>query len=171
MSTKNNKNNKAAEEKTSVVINVRGTLTNAFFGRRSFKKGGDKEDKFRYSLKILPEDMERLKEAAAPFYEDVDSQWIPKFLTSDDEKDLEFINLASNYDIAAGIKLEGDTEMKDIGKLMDYIGANGNINGSKVIMALVIKEGAIYPQGILIKELHKQSISDMFMSVDEELPF
>lgn len=168
----NSKNNKTtAAKQDSTTINVRGILTSAFFGKRSFKKGGDKVDKYHYSLKILPEDMERLKEAAAPFYEDVDEKWIPKFMSSDDPKDLEYLNLSSNYDIRAGKKLEGE-DMEDVGKLIeDYTKENGNINGSKVIMALVIKEGVIYPQGILIKELHQQSINDMFMDVDDELPF
>ena len=160
------------EKKEAVNIKVRGTLTSAMFGKRNFAKGGDKEDRYRYSIKIVPEDLKALREAAEPFYEKVEEKWIPKWLTSDDPKDLEYINLSSHYDILAGLKEYGSAEMQYLGNLVDdYIADNGNINGSKVILSITIKEGAIYPAAILIKELKKQTIEDMFEDVDDELPF
>lgn len=172
----NSKTKNAAKQETEklepVNIKVRGTLTSAMFGKRSFAKGRDKEDRYRYSIKIVPEDLKALREAAEPYYENVDVKWIPKWLTSDKPEDLEYINLSSHYDIRAGLKEYGSNEMQDLGNLIDdYIADNGNINGSKVILSLTIKEGAIYPAAILIKELEKQTIEDMFEDVDDELPF
>ena len=158
-------------KKESRSLMLKGVLTQAMYGKRSFKKGGDKEDRYRYSLKLVEGELEKLREAAAPYYEDIDEQWIPKWLTSDDPKDLEYINLSSHYDIMAGLKTEGMTEAEDFGYLIDdYIAENGNINGSKVIMSITIKDGAIYPNAILIKELHKKTINDMFAECDD-LPF
>ena len=60
--------------------------------------------------------------------------------------------------------------------MMSFIEANGNINGSKVVLMVTLKEGAIYPQAILIKELHQTNIEDLFegfmdIDGDESLPF
>ena len=53
--------------------------------------------------------------------------------------------------------------MFDKGTMSDYIKANGgNINGSKIALSLTIKKGAVYPAAILVKELHSQTINDMF---------
>ena len=166
------KQQEVKKELEPINVKVRGTLTGAFYGKRTFAKGGDKEDRYRYSLKIVPEDLKALREAAAPYYEDVDEKWIPKWFNSDDPEEMEYLNLASMYDIRAGLKEYGSTEMQDLGNLIDdYIKENGNINGSKVIFSVTLKEGAIYPAAVLIKELKKQSIEDMFEDVDDELPF
>lgn len=179
MSTKTNKKTAAKTEvMESKSIYVRGIITEAMYGKREFGKGKDSKDKYRVSLKIEPTDMEKLIEEAEPFYEGTDEKWIPKWFT--DEEAREYINLSSNYDIKIGQKNEKG-ELEDLGKMMEYIEANGNINGSKVVMLLTLKPGAVYPQAILIKELKKQTIADMFAGADgfmdipsdieEELPF
>jgi hypothetical protein len=142
------------------------------FGRREFKKGSDSKDKYRISLKIEPEDMEKLIEEAEPFYEDTEEKWLPKWYTDEDAR--EFLNLSSNYDLKIGIKENG--QLKDLGTMWDYIQDNGNINGSKVVLLVTLKPGAIYPQAILIKELHQTNIEDLFNGFmetdgDDELPF
>lgn len=169
--TNTNTNTATNEEKQSTSIYVKGTLISAMYGKRSFKKGGDKSDKYRISIKPEFDDMMMLRKKAEPYYEDADEQWIPKWLKSDKQEDMEYLNLASNFDIRAGKREDGDKDIEDLGYLMDYISDNGNINGSKVVVLIVIKEGAIYPQAILIKEMNKQSISDMFSALDDELPF
>ena len=59
-----------------------------------------------------------------------------------------------------------------MGYLIDYINEHGNINGSKVVLLLTLKEGAIYPASILIKELKQVTIADMFQDFDDdEMPF
>lgn len=165
-------NNKKQEEtkKESLSVYVRGVLIGAMYGKRSFSKGGDKEDKYRLTIKPVEDDMMMLRAKAEPFYEDVEEKWLPKWLTTDKEEDLEFLNLSSNFDIKIGQKNE-DGSLQDLGYMMEYIEDNGNINGSKVIVLITIKKGAIYPQAILIKELHQQNISDMFAALDDELPF
>ena len=164
--TKNNKKQNIEELKATSIF-VRGTLTDAMFGKRSFAKGSDSKEKFRISIKALPEDMEKLVEAAEPYYENTDDAWIPKWYK--DEEAREYLNVSSNYDIKAGLKTaEG---IQELGNLMDYINENGNINGSKVVLMVILKEGAIYPQSLLIKELHQTTISDMFMEFEDELPW
>ena len=160
------------KENESKSLYVRGILTEAMYGRREFKKGSDSKDKYRISLKIEPEDMEKLIEEAEPFYEDTEEKWLPKWYTDEDAR--EFLNLSSNFDLKIGIKENG--QLKDLGTMWDYIQDNGNINGSKVVLLVTFKPGAIYPQAILIKELHQTNIEDLFNGFmetdgDDELPF
>lgn len=170
----NKKNTKAAEKSApeSKSLYLRGIITEAMYGRREFKRGSDSKDKYRISLKIEPEDMERLLEEAEPFYENTDEKWLPKWYTDEDAR--EYINLSSNFDIKIGKKENG--ALVDCGAMMSFIEANGNINGSKVVLMVTLKEGAIYPQAILIKELHQTNIEDLFegfmdIDGDDELPF
>lgn len=170
----NKKNTKAAEKSApeSKSLYLRGIITEAMYGRREFKRGSDSKDKYRISLKIEPEDMEKLLEEAEPFYENTDEKWLPKWYTDEDAR--EYINLSSNFDIKIGKKENG--ALVDCGTMMNFIEANGNINGSKVVLMVTLKEGAIYPQAILIKELHQTNIEDLFegfmdIDGDESLPF
>ena len=165
--TKNNKKQNTEELKATSVF-VRGTLTDAMFGKRTFAKGSDNKEKFRISIKALPEDMEKLVEVAEPYYENVSDDFTPKWFKEENAR--EYLNVSSNYDIKAGLKAEDGT-IQELGNLMDYINENGNINGSKVVLMVILKEGAIYPQSLLIKELHQTTISDMFMEFEDELPW
>ena len=61
---KGKKEEKVLESKS---VYVRGILTDAFYGHKSFDKNG--KDKFRISIKIVPEDMGRLIEEAEEYYE------------------------------------------------------------------------------------------------------
>lgn len=159
-------------KKESKSLMLRGVLIQAMYGKRSFKKGGDKEDRYRYSLKLADGELEKLREAAAPYYKDTEEKWLPNWLTSEEPKEIEYINFSSHYDIMAGLKTEDMKEVEDLGNLVeDYIAKNGNISGSKVIMNITIKDGAVYPNAILIKELHKRTINDMFADCDDDLPF
>ena len=125
-------------------------------------------EKYRLSIKVVPEDMAALIEKAAPYYEKTEEQWIPKWFKN--ESDREYLNFASNFDIKAGYKnAEGNIE--ELGNLVEYINKAGNINGSKVVVMVTIKEGAIYPASILIKEFKHTTIADMFSDFDDELPF
>ena len=170
--TTNKKAAKAEEETKSKSVYLRGVITEAMFGKRSFGKGSDSKDKYRISLKVVSEDMDKLIEEAEPYYEETDEKWIPKWYTDEDAR--EYLNLSSNFDIKIGKKTENGVE--DCGTMMSFIEANGNINGSEVILMVTLKPGAIYPQAILIKKLHTQTIGEMFngfmdVSGDEELPF
>lgn len=172
---KNSKKEKEATKMESKSVYVRGILTDAFYGKRSFKKGEDAKDKYRFSIKANADDMAALVEAAGPYYEDTDEKWIPKWFTDEDAR--EYLNLSSNFDIKAGMKNPETGKIDDIGYLTDYISDNGNINGSKVVIMIVLKEGAIYPVSILIKEIHKVTMAEMFAGFtdsdddDDELPF
>ena len=113
--------------------------------------------------------MEALVDAAAPYYEDTDDQWIPKWFKDEDER--EYLNLSSNYDIKAGYRNPETGKIEDIGNLIEYIDKNGNINGSKVVLMVTVKEGAVYPASILVKEFKHITIADMFADFDDDLPF
>ena len=170
--TTNKKAAKAEEKIESKSVYLRGVITEAMYGKRSFVKGSDSKDKYRISLKVVPDDMDKLIEEAEPFYEETDEKWIPKWYTDEDAR--EFLNLSSNFDIKIGKKTDDGVE--DCGTMMAFIEKNGNINGSEVVLMVTLKPGAIYPQAILIKKLHTQTIGEMFngfMDVDgdEELPF
>lgn len=164
----NTKKNEKAEKAERTNLYLRGVITEAMYGKREFKRGSDSKDKYRISLKVVPEDMEKLIEAAEPYYENTDSKWLPKWYTDEDAR--EYLNLSSNFDLKIGMKNEAG-QLEDLGTMMSYIEANGNINGSKVIIMVTLKEGAIYPQAILIKELHQTNISDLFKDADGFMDF
>lgn len=172
MAAKTTKKTAKTEAPESKSLYLRGIITEAMFGRREFKRGQDSKEKYRISLKIEPEDMDKLIEEAGPFYEETEEKWLPKWYTDEDAR--EFLNLSSNFDIKIGKKENG--KLVDCGTMMSFIEANGNINGSKVVLMVTLKPGAIYPQAILIKELHQTNIEDLFngfMDVDGDnsLPF
>lgn len=160
------------KENESKSLYLRGIITEAMYGKRSFGKGSDSKDKYRISLRVKPEDMDKLIEEAEPFYEETDEKWIPKWYTDEDAR--EYLNLSSNYDIKIGMKTEFGVD--DCGTMMNFIADNGNINGSEVVLMVTLKPGAIYPQAILIKKLHQTNIEDLFNGFmetdgDDELPF
>ena len=174
MATKTTKAAKKTEteELKSKSVYLRGVITEAMYGKRSFGKGSDSKEKYRISLKVVPDDMDKLIEEAEPYYEETNEKWLPKWYTDENARD--FLNLSSNFDIKIGKKTADGVE--DCGTMMQFIEANGNINGSEVVLMVTLKPGAIYPQAILIKKLHTQTIGEMFngfmdLDGDEELPF
>ena len=89
------------------------------------------------------------------------TKWIPDWYKKD-AAETEYLNFSSSFDIRIG-ELGVHNRMFDKGTMSDYIKANGgNINGSKVVLSVTIKKGAVYPSAILVKELHSQTINDMF---------
>lgn len=162
MSKNNTKTNKQVQEQENGKFYLAGTITTAMYGKRTFANGkSDKDDKYRLSFKVTADVMDKLKETAEPFYEDVEDKWLPDWLTNDTDKDGGYINLSSNYDIRVGEYIDGKVE--DRGSMTDYIADNGgNINGSKAVVLLTIKPGAIYPAALIIKELHKVDLASMF---------
>ena len=173
-------NKKAAQEKQeSGKYYLAGTVTTAMYGKRNFPNGkSDKEDKYRLSLKCTADAINGLREAAEPFYVDTEDKWMPEWMKTDPDEEGGYINFASGFDIRCGEYRDG--EIIDKGDMTDYIADNGgNINGSKVVVSVTIKPGAIYPAAMIIKELHKQDIASMFDTDDngfmsamgEELPF
>ena len=170
--TKTNNKKTETEELKAKSVYVRGVISEAMYGKRSFGKGSDSKEKHRISLRVKPEDMDKLIEEAEPFYADTDDAWIPKWFKDEDAR--EYLNLSSNFDIKIGKKEDG--KLVDCGTMMSFIEENGNINGSEVVLMATLKPGAIYPEAILIKKLHTQTIGEMFngfmdVSGDEELPF
>ena len=168
MAGKNNSKKAAAQELEAGKIYLPGTITTAMYGKRTFSNGkSDKDSKYRLSLKVTAETMDKLKETAEPYYVDVEDKWLPEWLTSDTDKDGGYINLSSNFDIRTGEYVNG--AIVDKGNMSEYVADNGgNINGSKAIVLVYIKQGAIYPGALLIKELHKVDIGSMFSTDNED---
>lgn len=170
MAAKNTRNTaaKKQEVKENGSAAIYGVVTLAMYGKRSFANGkSDKEDRYRISLKIDTKNLVKLREASAEFFEGVDETYIPKWFTEEysDSDDI-FVNFSSAFDIPIG-EYNKDSFV-DKGTMADYVADNGNINGSKVALMLTLKPGAIYPKAIIVKELHAQSLSDMFEQNKEE---
>ena len=161
-------NKKQAQEMETGKIYLPGTITTAMYGKRTFSNGkSDKDSKYRLSIKVTAKTMDKLKEVAEPYYVDVEDKWLPEWLSKDTDKDGGYINLSSNFDIRTGEYVNG--AIIDKGDMSDYVADNGgNINGSKVVVLVYIKQGAIYPGALLIKELHKVDIGSMFNTDDED---
>lgn len=165
------------DEQVSGKFYLSGVVTTAMYGKRSFTNGKkDKEDKYRISVKCTAESIGKLKEVAEPFYVDTEDKWLPDWMTKEAPEDGGYINLSSSFPFRVG-KYEG-REIVDCGQFEDFLADNGgNINGSKVVVLITIKPGAIYPAALLIKELVVQDIGSMFEGEDfeaafgDELPF
>lgn len=171
MAPKNNKNTKH-EEMEAKVVRVCGTVTEMMYGRRTYANGRkDKEDKFRLSIKLADGEIEKFIEAAAPYYENADATYVPKFLKEDaTDEDKQFLNFKSGFTFGFVQKTEDGFE--DIGDFEQVLEDNGNITGSKVVVTVKLKEGAFYPVACCIVELSKKSISDYFTDCDfDDLPF
>lgn len=174
--TKKNSKQEAQEMETGKVY-LAGTITTAMFGKRTFANGKkDKDEKYRISLKCTKEAVDKLKEAAEPYYVDTEDKWLPDWLTEETPEDGRYINLSSGFNFRVGEYING--AIVDQGDLTEYLSDNGgNINGSKAVVLVNIKQGAIYPAALLIKELHKQDIGSMFggegftEAFGEDLPF
>lgn len=140
------------------VVKVRGIITGAMFGTSKF----DKTDKYRVSVKFDEGERAKLVNACKDIYKDAGS-FIPKWFKDDKA---EYINFKSNYDIPC-VYSEDGVRVED--GLAHILSEYGTISGSKVIVAVTLKDGAIYPKAIAFTELVKASIDGLFD--DDELPF
>ena len=163
---------KAAPEATNV--NVCGTIVDMMYGKRTYNNGRkDKEDKYRLSLQLADGEMEKFIDIATPFYANSEETYIPKFLKEDaDEEDLKYLNFKSSFSFGFVMRSEETHTFEDIGDFNEVLDKFGNINGSKVVMTVKLKDGAFYPVGCCIIELHKKSLTEFYSSLDfDELPF
>lgn len=153
---KNETKNSTKAQADVKKVTIYGTIAGAFYGSTKFSK----EDMYRVSLKIDASDREALVEASKDMYADSPDSFIPKWFK--DEK-AEYINIKSKFDIK--MIYDGD---KEITSLNDALSTYGNINGSKVGIALKLTGGSVYPIAIKIYEFANADFSDLF---DEEIPF
>lgn len=156
----------------SVKINICGTVTDLMFGRRTYNNGRkDKEDKYRMSVKLADGEMQKFIEACKPFYVNASATYIPKFLKEDATKeDLEYLNFKSSFPF--GFCQRNNKAIEDIGTVEDVLRDLGNINGSKVVVTVLIKEGAFYPVAVCIVELEQKTLADYYGDFDfSDLPF
>lgn len=153
---------KEVAKKDSKQVIIAGVVTTAMYGKRNFSTGqSDDTEKYRVSIKVKPAAVQALKDAAEGYFEGIEDKWIPDWYKKE-AAEIEYLNFSSSFDIRIG-ELGVNNRMLDKGTMSDYIKANGgNINGSKIALSLTIKKGAVYPAAILVKELHSQTINDMF---------
>lgn len=166
------KQEQPAESYSPKFVRVCGTVTDMMYGRRIYSNGRkDKEDKFRLSIKPADGEMEKLIEEAAPYYENADANYIPKFLKDDaSDEDLEYLNLKSSFEFPFA-KLENGAIVK-AGTFTNVLEQYGNITGSKVVVTVKLVEGAFYPASVCIVELKSKSLTDFYSDLEfDELPF
>lgn len=151
----------ANSEKTNDLFKITGILTGCMHGTSKF----DKEDKYHVSVKFddgvrasLVDEVKKRKT-----YEKVSDGFIPDWFKKDDAQ---YINFKSGYDIKAVYLDNGNRVNSSIG---DMLADFGSITGSKVVVALNIKDGAIYPVAISFKELKVTNACDFFD--EDDLPF
>ena len=145
--------------KTNETAKVRGILTGAMYGTSKF----DKDEKYHVSIKFDDGERDKLVAACNDIYKNAGS-FTPKWFKDDTT---EYVNFKSNYDIPCVYK-DDDGNRHDA-PLSAILSEFGTISGSKVIIAVTLKEGAIYPKAIAFTELVKASIDDLFD--EDELPF
>ena len=170
--TKVSKKQEQQAELQPKFVRVCGTVTDMMYGRRTYNNGRkDKEDKFRLSIKPASGEMEKLIEEAAPYYENADANYIPKFLKDDaSDEDLEYLNLKSSFEFPFA-KLENG-KIVEAGTFTNVLEQNGNITGSKVVVTIKLVEGAFYPASVCIVDLKSKSLTDFYSDLEfDELPF
>lgn len=169
------KNNKATQEQQKqegVKINLCGTVTDLMFGRRTYNNGRkDKEDKYRLSVELAAGEMDKFIAACKPMYEKADEKYIPKFLSADaTEDEKKYLNLKSSFPF--GFCQRNGRAIEDLGTVEDVLKDLGNINGSKVVVTIIIKEGAFYPVAVCIVQLVQKTLADYYGDFDfSDLPF
>ena len=173
MATKKANNTATQEQKQEgAKINLCGTVSDLMFGRRTYNNGRrDKEDKYRLSVKLAGGEMDKFIEACKPFYENADDKYIPKFLAPDaTAEDKEYLNLKSSFPF--GFCQRNGKVIEDIGTVEDVLTNLGNINGSKVVVTVIIKAGAFYPVAVCIVDLVQKTMADYYGDFDfADLPF
>lgn len=161
-----------AEKKEGVKINLCGTISDLMFGRRTYNNGRkDKEDKYRLSIKLADGEMDKFIEVCKPMYEGADEKYIPKFLEADaTAEDKEYLNLKSSFPF--GFCQRNGRVIEDIGTCDDVLANLGNINGSKCVVTVIVKEGAFYPVAVCIVELVQKTMADYYGDFNfNDLPF
>ena len=173
MATKKANNTTTQEQKQEgVKINLCGTVSDLMFGRRTYNNGRrDKEDKYRLSVKLAGGEMDKFIEICKPFYEIADDKYIPKFLAPDaTAEDKEYLNLKSSFPF--GFCQRNGKVIEDIGTVEDVLTNLGNINGSKVVVTVIVKAGAFYPVAVCIVDLVQKTMADYYGDFDfADLPF
>ena len=170
--TKNTASADAAQAQESVKVNICGTVTDLMFGRRTYNNGRrDKEDKYRMSIELAAGEIDKFIDACKPFYENADKKYIPKFLEEDaTDDDKKYLNFKSSFPF--GFCKRNNKAIEDIGTAEVVIRDLGNINGSKVVVTVIIKEGAFYPVAVCIVELEQKTLADYYGDFDfSDLPF
>lgn len=138
----------------STVINVKGTLTNCMRGTSKF----DKDEKLHISIKFAEGERDKLIAAcdAEGVFNKVSDGFKPKWYK--DEK-AEYLNFKSQFDVPTiYVGDTGKVETSIEAMLADF----GILTGSDVIVAVTLKDGAIYPRAVAFRTLKVTSVSDLF---------
>lgn len=139
--SKENINN---EVKVSKKVIVKGILTSCYYGKSKLDKDNNK---FRLSIKVEQSEVEKLRNKAVELKTYETTRLVPKWFT-DDIETIEYLNFKSIYDLP--LKHENETTT-----LEDVLSDNDNylncrLVGSECRISVTLKEGAIYPNAIMI---------------------
>lgn len=150
----------------SNVVKFKGILTSYEYAAAPQDKGGKK--KHRIGVKVTPEVLTDFKKAidAAGVYKNSSDAFKPKWYK---DADAEYINLSSSFDIRA---LYWDADGLPIDTTVaDLTADRGILNGSNVVVACNLKDGAVYPACVGFTQIKVLSMADLFDSDDMDLPF
>ena len=127
------------------IIIVKGSMHNCRFGKVTKK---DKEDKYRFSIKLNPEDMtDSFYAQFEEVYMNMSDGFTPTWLKERNG----YINQASLYDFKVELPDGSRIDYSEALKTID------NLNGSIGQFKLKLKEGSIYPVAVKLSEFGEES--------------
>lgn len=127
------------------IIIVKGSMHNCRYGKVTKK---DKEDKYRFSIKLNPEDMtDTFYAQFEEVYMNMSDSFTPTWLKERNG----YINQASSFDFKVELPDGSRIDYSEALKTID------NLNGSIGQFKLKLKEGAIYPIAIKLSEFGEES--------------
>ena len=126
-------------------IAIGGTITEATY----CKKFDEKQPYYRVSVKMSEETRSKAAEVVKPYFEGVDVNRVPKWLSGDSG----YVNLKSKYPVKV---LDKETKEEHV------INANEDLAGSKGYVLANVKEGGIFLAGLVIEEYKRTSLSNFF---------
>lgn len=138
------------ETKTNKII-INGVMTSAFYGKSKVETYS--EHKTRLAVHIDEDEWKKLKEFAAPYYDNKDMK--PAWLEYDNYLDAGdngvYVNLKSIYEIPTRYNRQNYPDI-----LAHDVKFSDRLIGAAVKVAINFKQGAFYPSAIVITELGEE---------------
>ena len=126
---------KASNNETKKILVVEGVITSARVGSSKF------DDTIKNRLSIKCEDGVIPYDEIKPFYENVGSKMTPKWI----KEESGYVNVSSKFDIPVKDSFGKQITFEEFTESTTAI-------GSKVRLALNVKEGCVYPTAFVVIE-------------------
>lgn len=146
---------------------VKGVLTSYEY---DFPKYGDKSKKLhQIGIKFDEGERDKLVDYvnSVNIYDEVSDTFKPSWYKPEKDKDKEYLNIKSQFDITAFYRDEHGQTVQTT--LADLVADQGSVSGSDVTINLTFKPGATYPLAIAFRTLKVKTFEDFFDA--EDLPF